>query len=155
VSTPSISPEVEKQADELIRTRTEQLTKICTDIVNKIKATVDNIPYGLRLVCKQIFNVCSEVFPKMDKEEFWKVIGYYVYFRFINLVISQPDQFEVVSADLPLNTRKNLLIVAKVLQQAFNLSEAKKEENQILKAWYQKTKPVILEILKKLITGQY
>jgi hypothetical protein len=43
--------------------------------------------------------------------------------------------------------------IAKVLQQAFNLSEPKKEENQILKSWYQKTKPVILEILKKLING--
>jgi Ras GTPase-activating-like protein IQGAP2/3 len=145
-----VPPEVEKKADEIVRSRTEELTKICTQIVNVFKSTVDKIPYGLRLLCKQIYTVCSEVFPKFDKDEFWKVIGYFLSYRFINLIITQPEDFEF-SGNIPPASRKNLALIAKVLQQAFNLHDPKREENQIMRDWYLNIKPIILEIFQKLI----
>jgi Ras GTPase-activating-like protein IQGAP2/3 len=56
-----VPPEDEKKADEIVRSRTKELTKICTQIVNVFKSTVDKIPYGLRLLCKQIYTVLGGV----------------------------------------------------------------------------------------------
>lgn len=52
-----------------------------------------------------------------------RVTGYLVYYRFINLMIVTPMEFKVVDVrDLNVNTTKNLVAVAKVLQQLFYLS---------------------------------
>jgi len=105
-------PEVLKKAKEIVNERVGQLTKFCTNLVERIKDNLTTMPYGLRLVCKQIFKTCTERFPKVDKQEFWKIVGYFVYYRYINLALSQPETFELVPADLPLELRKNLLTVS-------------------------------------------
>lgn len=52
-----------------------------------------------------------------------RVTGYLVYYRFVNLIIVTPMEFKVVDVrDLNVNTTKNLVAVAKVLQQLFYLS---------------------------------
>lgn len=51
------------------------------------------------------------------------VTGYLIYYRFINLIIVTPFEFKVVDGrELNVNTTKNLVAVAKVLQQLFYLS---------------------------------
>ena len=106
------NPEVLKKAKEIVNERAAQVSKFCTNLIERIKDNLTTMPYGLRLVCKQIFKSCTERFPKVDKQEFWKIVGYFVYYRYINLALSQPETFELVPADLPLEMRKNLLTVS-------------------------------------------
>jgi hypothetical protein len=56
------------------------------------------------------------------EKDILRVTGYLVYYRFINLMIVTPMEFKVVDVrDLNVNTTKNLVAVAKVLQQLFYL----------------------------------
>ena len=45
-----------------------------------------------------------------------------MYYRFINLAIVTPDAFEIIDRELTPLARKNLVVVARVLQNLFNLS---------------------------------
>jgi Ras GTPase-activating-like protein IQGAP2/3 len=146
------NPEVLKKAREIVNERAGQLAKFCSDLIERIKDNLTTMPYGLRLVCKQIFKSCTERFPKIDKQEFWKIVGYFVYYRYINLALSQPETFELVPADLPLELRKNLLTVGKILQQAFNFSEfSSTDPNFAMNDWIVKNKPNLLNLLQELI----
>jgi len=53
-------------------------------------------------------------------EDISKVIVYFVYYRFINLAIVQPDSYNIGDEDLPPIARKNLITASRVLQYLFN-----------------------------------
>jgi hypothetical protein len=58
-----------------------------------------------------------------------KIVSYFVYYRFFNLAIITPDEYDIIDRDLPPVARKNLVAVAKTLQNLFNLIlfDAKKQ----------------------------
>merc|ERR1712137_891772 len=53
-------------------------------------------------------------------EDISKVTLYFVYYRFINLAIVQPDSYNIGDEDLPPIARKNLITASRVLQYLFN-----------------------------------
>jgi Ras GTPase-activating-like protein IQGAP2/3 len=64
----------------------------------------------------------TKKFPKVKEEQLWKVIGFYVYFKFLNPVIVNPTEANIgTGAAISMKTTTNLLQVSKVLQTLFDL----------------------------------
>ena len=108
----------------IVETRAKELETVCKSVLDRALSTMKSLPYGLRLICKQIRQVILVKFPKARPDDIWTVIGYFVYYRFIGLAIVSPDSFGITDANLSMTARrKNLAIVSKVLLQLmFRLS---------------------------------
>lgn len=111
-----------KEVKEIINSRIKQLTTFCQTFFTQIIRNLPKVPYGIRWICKQIRKIAQENFENSAEDDILKVTGYFVYYRFINLAIVTPDAFEIIDKELTPVARKNLVSVAKVLQNLFNFS---------------------------------
>ncbi len=160
--------ELDRKVKETVEKRTQQLISVCQQALERIVGSLTSLPYGLRLICKQLTQLCGEAFPRSPKEEIHKVIGYFVYYRFINLCITQPESFEIVTGDLTMNVRKNLisvslsiddystcyltrfLQVAKVLQKLFDFSTFNQEDEKVANPWITANRAQVVEYITDL-----
>jgi len=115
----SQNPEVKKITDE----RLKELEGLCQGFLDGILETMRELPYGIRWICKQLRDLSTKALPDATKDDILKLEVYFVYYRFINLAIVTPDAYNVTEGELPQAARKNLVVVAKVLQNVFNLKE--------------------------------
>jgi len=116
--------------------RSKDLQEVCQMFLDRILGSLTTLPYGLRLICSQIRKLLLDKFPKTKPDEIWAVLGYLVYYRFINVAIIQPDSFDIGGRDLSLVVRKNLVVVGKVLQYLFRLAPfPEKDELAPLNQW--------------------
>jgi Ras GTPase-activating-like protein IQGAP2/3 len=81
---------------------------------------VENIPYGVRWTCKQLGELSKKRFPDSDRYQIGSLIGGYVYLRFFNPVIATPDSVNFISVKPSKTMRRNLVLIAKVLQNLSN-----------------------------------
>lgn len=118
------NPDVKKIVDE----RLESLANVCQKFVDGIIKSLDKLPYGLRWLMKQLRDLCLKALPDTTEEDISKVIVYFVYYRFINLAIVQPDAYHIAGNDLPPIARKNLITASRVLQNLFNFRKFNAEK---------------------------
>jgi len=113
--------------------------------------TISEVPYGLRYICSQIYKLLLKKFPKVKEEQLWKVIGFYVYFKFLNPVIVNPAEFGIgTSSPISMKTTTNLVQVSKVLQTLFDLRLFPADNPlSILNNWMSKKR---LEIVQQYFT---
>lgn len=105
----------------ILKKRTSRLRDICQSILDGIINSMNQLPYGIRLICKLIKELALQRFgEEVEGKSILKVTGYFVFYRFINLAIVTPDAYHVVDSDLSPMVRKNLVVVGKVLQNLFN-----------------------------------
>jgi len=143
--------EVKKIVDE----RLQSLSEVCQKFVDGIVKSLDELPYGLRWLMKQLRDLCLKALPDTTEEDISKVIVYFVYYRFINLAIVQPDQYQIVNNDLPPIARKNLITASRVLQNLFNFRKfnADKPGEKFfvpLNEFIEKNTPVIQEYVESV-----
>lgn len=99
-----------------------ELEEICSLFLDGIISSREKLPYGLRWICKALKQACEKQFPEATQEDIHRLLGYFVYYRFINIAIVAPDTFGLVeSKDISAEVRGGLVDVAKVLQNLFNL----------------------------------
>jgi len=135
--------EVKRKVQEHI----SKLLQLADNFLNRIVSTVEQLPYGLKWICKKISEISTAKFPGAKREAVQRVIGYFVYYRFINPAIITPENFGIVSDRLNYQTRQCFYQVAKVLQLLFNFA-------QFGKAAYQKPINDFIEN-KKAILNDY
>lgn len=111
-------PDVQKAVSEHLA----ELESVCTLFLDGIISSRDKLPYGLRWICKALKGACETQFPDATQEDIHRLLGYFIYYRFINIAIVAPDTFGLVeSKDISPEIRGGLTDVAKVLQNLFNL----------------------------------
>ena len=112
-----------KFVEETMNKNIEELTSSCKMFLEAIISSVDILPYGLRWICKALKDICFERFPQSE-EDIWRLVGYFVYYRFLNVAIVSPDTFKLVNPqDMSVGVVKGLIQIANVLQTMFNLIE--------------------------------
>lgn len=112
-------PEVES----IVKERISQLEQICQKFFDGIIDNLAKVPYGIRWICKQIRSIAQKNFSKSADDDILKVTGYFVYYRFINLAIVTPDNFDIINTmDLTPIARKNLVAVCFLKKNFFFLS---------------------------------
>lgn len=142
---------------EIINARVETLKKVCQQLLDGIIRSLDDLPYGLRWLCKQLRDLCLKTLPDTTEEDITKVILYFVYYRFINLAIVTPDSFKVIDdTDLPAIARKNLVTVSRVLQLLFNFrlfDEEKPGEKYFvsMNPFIQQNEPLVREYCESIL----
>ncbi|GAM18809.1 hypothetical protein SAMD00019534_019840 [Acytostelium subglobosum LB1] len=109
-----------REVQDILAARVQQCTRICEQFFLCIIQSLNRMPYGMRWICKQIHAMAKTNFHS-SADEVAKVIGYFVYYRFINLAIVTPDMYEIIKKELPNSARKNLVTISRVLLSLFTL----------------------------------
>lgn len=63
------------------------LREITTHFLEAITATVDDVPYGIRIVARQLRLAMEEAFPNEPQESIVRIIGNFIYYRYLNPAI--------------------------------------------------------------------
>jgi len=139
------------EVKELIDARVQTLRETAESFLEVILSSVENLPYGLRWICKQITSIGESHF---DAKQMYKTVSYFVYYRFLNPAIVSPDLYGVIRLNLSNLQRKNLVQVSKVLQTMFNFANFSGDKQPLtgLNQWMNSHKKNIDKYLDKLIT---
>jgi Ras GTPase-activating-like protein IQGAP2/3 len=108
------------QVQAIIGPRLRALEEMSTTFLNAILNSTDLVPYGIRWICKQIRELTKSKFPTSTRAQTCSLIGGFFLLRFINPAIVTPQAFMLVDAKLSVNTRRNLTLLAKILQNLAN-----------------------------------
>jgi Ras GTPase-activating-like protein IQGAP2/3 len=130
----------------------KQITGNAQQFLDAVLRSLTSLPYGLRLICKQLRTALLEKYPKATPDETVRVLSYYVYYRFINLAIVTPDSFGIGGVEPTMQMRRNLIVLSKLLQAVFNGSlYEKQDELAPLNAWIASTRTHIIEFYRNLV----
>mmetsp|Transcript_40504 Transcript_40504/g.101927 ORF Transcript_40504/g.101927 Transcript_40504/m.101927 type:complete len:781 (-) Transcript_40504:174-2516(-) len=108
------------EVQSIIVPRIKKLGSIADSFLDKLIESVEQVPYGIRWICRQIRELCKEKFPNATTDQTSPLIGGFFLLRFINPAIVTPQAFMLVDTKLSANTRRNLTLLAKILQNLAN-----------------------------------
>ncbi|KAI8340669.1 Rho GTPase activation protein [Chlamydoabsidia padenii] len=107
-------------ADEQVRNRfishLRDVRETTEVFLAAITSNVDNIPYGIRLVARELRITLENSFPMESRDQIAKIIGHFIYYRYLNPAIVAPEQYDVVDAIINPIQRRNLAEISKMLQ---------------------------------------
>jgi hypothetical protein len=128
----------------------EMLKKWCDVLFPMILNTIDHLPYGLRLICKHIHDLSREKFKKAKDIDLWRAVGYFVYYRFIGLAITTPEEFGLVDEISPAATL-NLITISKILKAVFADLQVTTGPFAVLNDWVTDKLGKVVEYHKRVI----
>jgi len=142
------------RVQELLKSRFEKIEEICQMAINTIIKSIDQLPYGLRYLCKCLREICLKMFPGTPEKEISRVISYFISTRFINTALVMPENLKIVNDEVQPQKRKNLFMIAKVLQQVFTMRPFTEGDKflKYLNDFVGRCEPVILEYISNVIS---
>ena len=102
---------------ELIMTRVDQLLEVAALFTERIISSHDHFPYGLSQILHQLRVALETKFKNQDKS-IYSLLGYIVYYRFMNPVIVGPEDLGMNL--LTMHQRVNMIAISKVLSSIAN-----------------------------------
>ncbi|EEQ87944.1 hypothetical protein RJZ56_002608 [Blastomyces dermatitidis] len=137
-STGSLPPYLEKSVTAEVAAENEQVQqiitprlKMLTDIANTFLETIiqglEETPYGIRWICKQIRSLSRRKYPDAQDQTICTLIGGFFFLRFINPAIVTPRSYMLIEATPSDKPRRTLTLVAKMLQNLANKPSYAKE----------------------------
>ncbi|KAH3767777.1 RasGTPase-activating protein [Pelomyxa schiedti] len=108
------------KVQEIIAPRMAQLERIADEFVAQLVNSLDAVPYGIRWISRQISDLFHEKFPEASQAQKCSVIGGFFLLRFVNPAIVTPNAFMLIDTKLSQTTRRNLTLIAKMLQNIAN-----------------------------------
>ncbi|KAJ1948236.1 iqgap- protein, partial [Linderina macrospora] len=94
-----------------------QLRTLAEEFVDAILKSLDDMPYGMRYIARELRRALTTKFPDEPEQQVMKVVGHLVYYRYINPAIIAPEMFDVIETTITPLQRKNLGEIAKILNQ--------------------------------------
>lgn len=113
---PSEDPQIGLMIDE----RAAQIIKATSSCVDKIIGNVDDIPYGIRWICKQIKSLVKRNYSDLSQDDLSVIIGGVFFLRFINPAITVPETTGLINTQVNKRQRRALTLVSKIIQSASN-----------------------------------
>ncbi|KAI8985800.1 Rho GTPase activation protein [Pilobolus umbonatus] len=115
----------------MIRPRLETLMDIANSFLSTIINSLDQIPYGIRWICKQIRSLTKRKYPDATEHAIASLIGGFFFLRFVNPAIVTPQAYMLVDGIPGANSRITLTLLAKMLQNLANKPSYAKESYMI------------------------
>eukprot|EP00485_Elphidium_margaritaceum_P005505 CAMPEP_0202708610 /NCGR_PEP_ID=MMETSP1385-20130828/20774_1 /ASSEMBLY_ACC=CAM_ASM_000861 /TAXON_ID=933848 /ORGANISM="Elphidium margaritaceum" /LENGTH=902 /DNA_ID=CAMNT_0049367625 /DNA_START=42 /DNA_END=2750 /DNA_ORIENTATION=+ len=140
-----------KYVKRLIPPRVKQLEYIAEHFVQRIIETVDSVPFGIRWICRQLAEMAQQRFPDADRYQIGGLVGGYIYLRFFNPVVVTPESVHFVDKKLTKTMRRNLILVAKILQNLSNGVEFRDKYMHKLSKFVEKHREDIQQYFARLI----
>lgn len=96
---------------EMIRPRLKTLMDIANSFLTTIISSLDQVPYGIRWICKQIRSLTKRKYPDATDNAISSLIGGFFFLRFVNPAIVTPQAYMLVDAIPGTNSRTTLTLV--------------------------------------------
>ncbi|KAF2477850.1 Rho GTPase activation protein [Lindgomyces ingoldianus] len=110
-----------------IAPRLTMLMEIANSFLTTIIDGLEETPYGIRWICKQIRSLSRRKYPDAEDQTICTLIGGFFFLRFINPAIVTPRSYMLIDATPAENPKRTLTYVAKMLQNLANKPSYAKE----------------------------
>jgi len=115
------------QVVAIIEPRLKTLSKLAEGFLDEIILAVEEAPYGIRWICKQIRNLSRRKYPDARDESICTLIGGFFFLRFINPAIVTPKSYMLIERNPEDKPKRTLTYIAKMLQNLANKPNHAKE----------------------------
>ncbi|ETN45412.1 uncharacterized protein HMPREF1541_09243 [Cyphellophora europaea CBS 101466] len=115
------------QVQAIIAPRLKMLTEIAEGFLSTIMEALDEVPYGIRWICKQIRNLSRRKYPDAQDSAICVLIGGFFFLRFINPAIVTPKSYMLIERVPEEKPKRTLTYIAKMLQNLANKPTYAKE----------------------------
>ncbi len=112
----------------IIAPRITMLMEIANSFLLTIINSIDEVPYGIRWICKQIRSLTKRKYPEATDFAICSLIGGFFFLRFINPAIVTPQAYMLVDGPPAKHPRRTLTLIAKMLQNLANKPSYAKEQ---------------------------
>jgi len=115
------------QVQAIIAPRLKMLTEIAEGFLSAIIDCLEDTPYGIRWICKQIRNLSRRKYPDAQDQAICTLIGGFFFLRFINPAIVTPKSYMLIERVPDEKPKRTLTYIAKMLQNLANKPTYAKE----------------------------
>lgn len=115
----------------IIAARVPKLIEVANSFLDTIIQGLDETPYGIRWICKQIRSLSKRKYPDANDQTVCTLIGGFFFLRFINPAIVTPRSYMLIDSSPAENPKRTLTYVAKLLQNVANKPSYAKEPYMI------------------------
>ena len=115
------------QVQAIIEPRLTMLTEIANGFLTTIIDGLEEAPYGIRWICKQIRSLTKRKYPEADDQAVCTLIGGFFFLRFVNPAIVTPKSYMLIDGQPADRPRRTLTMIAKMLQNVANKPSYAKE----------------------------
>lgn len=115
------------QVQAIIEPRLRTLSNLAEGFLDEIISAVEDAPYGIRWICKQIRNLSRRKYPDARDEAICTLIGGFFFLRFINPAIVTPKSYMLIERNPDDKPKRTLTYIAKMLQNLANKPSYAKE----------------------------
>ncbi|OCL02788.1 Rho GTPase activation protein [Glonium stellatum] len=112
---------------QIIAPRLTMLVEIANSFLTTIIDGLEETPYGIRWICKQIRSLSKRKYPDAQDQTICTLIGGFFFLRFINPAIVTPRSYMLIDATPAENPKRTLTYIAKMLQNLANKPSYAKE----------------------------
>lgn len=116
-----------RQVQAIIEPRLTMLTEIANGFLTTIIDGLEEAPYGIRWICKQIRSLTKRKYPDANDQSICTLIGGFFFLRFINPAIVTPKSYMLIDGTPADKPRRTLTLIAKMLQNLANKASYSKE----------------------------
>ncbi|KFY19292.1 hypothetical protein V493_08036 [Pseudogymnoascus sp. VKM F-4281 (FW-2241)] len=115
------------QVQAIIEPRLGMLMEIANGFLTTIIDGLEETPYGIRWICKQIRSLTKRKYPDANDQIICTLIGGFFFLRFINPAIVTPKSYMLIDGTPAEKPRRTLTLIAKMLQNLANKPSYGKE----------------------------
>jgi Ras GTPase-activating-like protein IQGAP2/3 len=116
-----------QQVQEIIAPRLQMLMELATSFLETIINGLEETPYGIRWICKQIRSLSKRKYGDPQDQTICTLIGGFFFLRFINPAIVTPRSYMLIDGTPADHPRRTLTLIAKMLQNLANKPSYAKE----------------------------
>src|SRR3989440_9107902 len=116
-----------EQVQSIIAPRLKMLIDIANGFLTTIIDGLEETPYGIRWICKQIRSLSRRKYPDAQDQTICTLIGGFFFLRFINPAIVTPKSYMLIDQVPAEKPRRTLTLIAKMLQNLANKPSYAKE----------------------------
>lgn len=116
-----------EKVQQIIAPRVNMLMEIANNFLSTIIKGLEETPYGIRWICKQIRSLSRRKYPDAQDQTICTLIGGFFFLRFINPAIVTPRSYMLIDATPAENPKRTLTYIAKMLQNLANKPSYAKE----------------------------
>ena len=116
-----------REVQAIIAPRLTMLMELASSFLETIFQGLDETPYGIRWICKQIRSLSKRKYPDANDQTVCTLIGGFFFLRFINPAIVTPRSYMLIDGQPEEHPRRTLTYIAKMLQNLANKPSYAKE----------------------------
>lgn len=120
-----------RDVQAIIEPRVAALMEVASRFLDTIIQGLEETPYGIRWICKQIRSLTRRKYPDANDQTICTLIGGFFFLRFINPAIVTPRSYMLIENQPAENPKRTLTYIAKLLQNLANKPSYAKEPYMI------------------------